>query len=90
MFSRLINAIRYLFTGKLEGEAAPPDAAEVVEKATPIPANEASYLIMRDTHETADGVRTAIEVRSDGIHVATDDETPRVIPSPPKACRWPR
>lgn len=82
MFSRLINAIRYLFTGKLEGETAPPDSVETVEQATPMPmaANEASYLIMRDTHETADGVRTAIEVRSDGIHVATEDETPRVIP----------
>lgn len=81
LLKRLFNALKYLFTGKLatDGgspqEIAPPDA-----KPPPSPANEASYLIMKDSHESADGTRTAIEVRSDGIHVADASGTQQVVP----------
>lgn len=80
MFRRLIKAMKYLFTGTLddtgEKEAAPPPDAP----STPSPANEASFLILKDTHEDAEGIRTAIEVRSDGIHMETAGGEAQVVP----------
>lgn len=84
MLSRIVKALRYLFTGKLEDLPQEQDTLTPEEtgdvQAMPAPANEASFLIMRDTHENAEGVRTAIEVRSDGIRVSNGDGEPTVIP----------
>lgn len=86
MFARLMKAIKYLFTGRLDGETSPAPPAEILppepppQHPVPAPANEASYLILRDSHKNADGVQTAIEVRSDGIRVIAGDDEPKVIP----------
>lgn len=92
MFERLVNAIRYLFTGSLGEQAkkadkspaspAPPqhEILPPENSQRPQPANEASYLILKDVHESADGTKSAIEVRSDGIHVEDADGESRVIP----------
>lgn len=83
MFSRLINALRYLFTGSLtpaqEGEILAPESDPQAQPETDADAHQ--YLILKDTHESPDGEKTAIEVRGDGIHLqpASGGEQ-RVVP----------
>lgn len=71
MLSRLRQSIRYLMTGTLEKAA----------KDTIVPANDSapSVLVMRDYYEV-NGIKTAIEVRSDGIHCQTETQDETVIP----------
>lgn len=72
MLSRLIKALRYIFTGSLEKQAI-IDITPV--SVTPAP----SSLIMKDSFTKADG-KTTIEVRSDGIHVQSPHAENTLIP----------
>ncbi|MBM3617833.1 MAG: DUF2336 domain-containing protein [Alphaproteobacteria bacterium] len=69
MFRRLMKALRYLFTGVVPAEEAPSPSA------TP----KSSALILRDHVSTPSG-KQVVEVRSDGIHVLSNDgQAERVI-----------
>lgn len=72
MFSRLKNALKYLFTGSLDDAAAPIDNAPT--------APDDKALILKDTHVAADGRKTSIEVRGDGIALGHEDGQLELIP----------
>lgn len=95
MFGRLVKALRYFFTGQLEAGAADdalpapsPLKRGESEVLPPLPArnpaNEASFLIMKDTHVAEDGRRTGIEVRSDGITIHEDGSEAQLYPISPR------
>jgi uncharacterized protein (DUF2336 family) len=77
VFRRLINAIKYLFTGSL-GDAPTPHPVEA-EILPPIADNEGTLTILKDTHVSADGHKTSIEVHSDSITLNTDDGETQVF-----------
>lgn len=72
MFHRLINALRYLFTGHIPAQnpAHAPMARPPVADVTIYEPSNA--LILRDNVVTAKG-KEIIEVRADGIHILAQD-----------------
>lgn len=75
----LIDNIKALFT-----QTTAQDAEDISRKNSqtvlPPEDSQSSFLILKDSHESADGVKTDIEIRSDGIHVDNGNGEPQVIP----------